>query len=359
MAKYKGMDTQDLMNRFHHPLIRALLRDFCTKESPAYSFPLAYGNFLSGDGGIPAGGSRKMALRMAERFTSLGGRLFLASPAEKLITEGRRVTALRLKDERLIFADWFVPACDAAFTFETLLDPSYEDPVFRDFWSKPGAYPVYGTFQAAVAVDSGEDLVGGDINLDIADLTAEETGMGDRMAVKSYAYEPSFAPAGKQILQILCGGTSQAYDYFKNLYETDKAAYRERKKEIALRLLRRIEERWPGYAGKLSILDVWTPVTYERYCNAYRGYYQACTIGKKAGKKTAPSPFIRGLENVVLAGQWTIPPGGLPGAAAAGKYAIQRIRRPWRFNRINAERTVLMAAGALAALYGIVRNLAL
>lgn len=85
MAKYKGMDTQDLMNRFRHPLIRALLRDFCTKESLAYSFPLAYGNFLGGDGGIPSGGSRKMALRMAERFTDLGGKLFLSSPVAKLI----------------------------------------------------------------------------------------------------------------------------------------------------------------------------------------------------------------------------------------------------------------------------------
>jgi phytoene dehydrogenase-like protein len=183
--------------------------------------------------------------------------------------------------------------------------------------------------------------------------------MEDRMAVKTYAYEPSFAPSGKQILQILCGGKSGAYDYFKELHDSDKAAYRAKKEEIARTLLRRIEERWPGYAGKLSLLDIWTPVTYERYCNAYRGYYQACTIGKRAGRKTAPSPFVRGLANVVLAGQWLSPPGGLPGAAITGRYAIQRIRRKWRFNRINAERTVLMAAGALAALYGIVRNLAL
>lgn len=32
-----------------------------------------------------------------------------------------------------------------------------------------------------------------------------------------------------------------------------------------------------------------------------------------------------GLDNVVLAGQWITPPGGLPGSAAAGKFAVQRI----------------------------------
>ena len=41
------------------------------KESLANSFPMAYGNFISGDGGIPKGGSRAMALRMRKRYEEL------------------------------------------------------------------------------------------------------------------------------------------------------------------------------------------------------------------------------------------------------------------------------------------------
>lgn len=346
MSKYKGMDIADLMTRFKSSLIRRMLRDFCTKESPAYTFPMAYGNFAGGDGGIPIGGSRAMAIRMADKFKSLGGTLYLEKPVAKLNVEDDCVASMTLEDGTAVEADYFVPACDASFTFNALLNPSYEDNAFREFWSKPELYIVYGTFQAAFAVDSPKDFLDGDINLDVSSLRTEDW-MGDRIAVKTYAYESEFAPAGKQVMQMLWGGTDKAYEYFKALYETDKAAYQKKKQEIAENLLKRIEERWPEYEGKLSILDVWTPVTYERYCHAYRGYYQSCVISKHVPKKPKPSPFIKGLKNVVLAGQWLSPPGGVPSAAITGKFAIDRIKRRWRFNRMNFERIALTAAGIL------------
>jgi len=346
MTKYKGMNIEDLMARFNHPLIRCMLRDFCTKESPAYTFPMAYGNFAGGDGGIPIGGSRAVAIRMAEKFKSLGGKLYLGKPVVKMNVEGDCVTSVLLDDGSEATADWFVPACDTAFTFNTLLDPSYQDKTFRDFWSKPDDYHIYGTFQTAFAVDSAEDLLNGDINLDVSSLQTEDW-MSDRIAVKTYSYEPDFAPPGKQIIQILWGGTDKTYEYFKKLYEADKKAYENKKNEIAERLLKRIEERWPEYAGKLSILDVWTPVTYERYCHAYRGYYQSCVVSKHVRKKPKPSPFVKELKNVVLAGQWLSPPGGVPSAAITGKFAIDRIKRRWRFNRINVERIAISVAGIL------------
>ena len=38
---YEGMDTNDLMDKFKHPLIKCLISDFCPKESLANSFPMA------------------------------------------------------------------------------------------------------------------------------------------------------------------------------------------------------------------------------------------------------------------------------------------------------------------------------
>ncbi len=35
--------------------------------------------------------------------------------------------------------------------------------------------------------------------------------------------------------------------------------------------------------------------------------------------------MLSGLDNFIMAGMWTMPPGGLPGAAAAGKFAAQRL----------------------------------
>ena len=128
----------------------------------------------------------------------------------------------------------------------------------------------------------------------------------------------------KQILQVLLPLDVSAYDYWMKLYE-DKEEYDNKKKELAQILMKKIEENYEGYKDKMTILDSWTPVTYKRYCNAYKGYNQAYMITKNSMKNPYPSPFVKGIENVILAGQWLSPPGGLPGAAIQGKFSIQRI----------------------------------
>ena len=66
-------------------------------------------------------------------------------------------------------------------------------------------------------------------------------------------------------------------------------------------------------------------MTYARYCSAYKGFYQAFMISKDSAKLPYPPAYVDGLDNVILAGQWISPPGGLPGAAITGKAAVQRI----------------------------------
>lgn len=328
MKQYEGMDTSDLARKFHHPLLRAVLSDFCTPESMAQSFPMAYGNFVSGDGGIPVGGSRAMAQRMQKTFEDLGGRMYCSSPVRKIHVQNGRAAGMTLENGAEVQADYLIAANDPSYLFSVLLDRSYMDEVFADFYGRPEAYPVYAMFQAALAVDAPEDLLGGDVNLDVSDLRTENW-MNSRMTLKTYAYEPSFAPEGRQIMQILYGGSTEAFDYFREL-NRDPEVYRAKKYEIAQRLVGRIEERYPAYAGKLSILDVWTPLTYERWCNAYRGYNQACVITKHSRKNPYPGAWLKGVDNLVLAGQWLSPPGGLPGAAIQGKYAVQRILKKER-----------------------------
>ncbi len=318
-----GQDTLDLMKRFKHPLIRAMISDFCTKESLAHSFPLAYGNFVSGDGGVPQGGSRAMAQRMTKRFEDLGGKLFTNANVTRVEVRDGRATGIDLADGESVPADYVICACDTSYTFGHLLDESYMDPVLREMYERRDAYPVYGMFQVAYAVDSPVDALGGDVMLDCSTVRFADW-MSSRMSVKSYAYEPSFAPEGKQIVQVLLGMQEAGYYYWRDLYQ-HKGEYLAKKREIAEQLLRIVEERFPAYQGKMGILDIWTPMTYQRYCNAYKGYNQSFMTTKHSRKNAQPSAYIKGIANVILAGQWIMPPGGLPGAAISGKYAVQRI----------------------------------
>jgi phytoene dehydrogenase-like protein len=143
-----------------------------------------------------------------------------------------------------------------------------------------------------------------------------------------------------------------SWNYWKKLGE-DKEAYGAKKRELAGLVQDKIERTWPGYRGKLTLLDAWTPCTYKRYCNAHDGYNQACIIPKEAKEMTAyPSAYIKGLRNVVLAGQWISPPGGIPGACITGKYAAYRVdyleNKAWRIAKRILLRNVLPAAVVLA-----------
>ena len=83
-------------------------------------------------------------------------------------------------------------------------------------------------------------------------------------------------------------------------------------------------EQFPELKGKIRILDVWTPATYDRYCNAYRGAYMSFVITKGAKNVTVPG-CLKGLKNLFIASQWQMGPGGLPTAAAMGKFAAYRV----------------------------------
>lgn len=310
------------MNKFKYPLIKCLISDFCPKESAA-SFPMAYGNFVAGDGGIPKGGSRAMALRMEEKFKSLGGKSYTNKPVKKIIIEDNLAKGIVLENNEEIYGDYIIVSCDMDYTFNDLLDKSYMDPVLKMMYENDKDYLIYGMFQVAYGIDSEEDLLKGEIMLDCSDIKIAPW-MGDRMTIKTYGYEPSFAPENKQILQVLLPLDVSAYDYWMKLYE-DKEEYDNKKKELAQILMKKIEENYEGYKDKMIILDSWTPVTYKRYCNAYKGYNQAFVANKNADAKLYPSPYVKNLDNVILCGQWITPPGGVPGAAITGKFAIQRI----------------------------------
>ena len=76
--------------------------------------------------------------------------------------------------------------------------------------------------------------------------------------------------------------------------------------------------------GDLEYIDAWTPLTYNRYCNAYKGSYMSF-ITTPTGKQIVMKGKLKGIDNLYVAGQWTNAPGGLPVAAASGKFAVQRI----------------------------------
>lgn len=328
MKLYSGMDIEELAERFRHPLIRRAIVDYMPPGYQAYAFIVSYATVTGGNGDIPKGGSLAMALRMAKRYQELGGKLHLNTPVEKVLINGKKAEGILLmadagkSEQKRIEADYVICATDLNHTFTQLVDDSYMPKALRAQFEKREAYPVSSGFHVAFAVEDTVEEIKETNIFSCRPLTVGVT-TADRMSINNYSYEPSFAPAECTVLQSQFIQTEEDYAYWTELAK-DKEAYRKKKEELSAEALARVLEQFPELKGKIRILDAWTPATYDRYCNAYRGAYMSFVITKGAKNVTVPG-CLKGVKNLFIASQWQMGPGGLPTAAAMGKFAAYRV----------------------------------
>jgi phytoene dehydrogenase-like protein len=145
-----------------------------------------------------------------------------------------------------------------------------------------------------------------------------------RMKVKHYCYDPTMAPPSKSAIALVLRSN---YACWKSL-SGEPERYEAEKKEIAIKVIEQLETRFPGITDQVEVVDVATPLTYERYTGNWQGSIMgwlptATTMMMMSGKgmdKTLP-----GLESFYMAGQWSEPMGGLPPAATSGRDVIRTI----------------------------------
>lgn len=324
MKEYGNMDINELAMRFKHPLIRRAIVDYIPRGYQAYAFLVSYATVTGGNGDIPKGGSLAMSLRIAEKYKEYGGEIHTNAGVEKIILNGKKAQGILLQNGKEVDADYVVCACDTDYTFRNLLPEKYMPKGLRKMYVKREKYPVSSGLQIAYAVEGVfSELTGTRV------FACRELKVGNQtvqsMSVQAYDYEPDFAPEGKMILQSNFSQGEDDYQYWESLYQ-DQAAYKARKAEIAEQAMERVITEYPFLDGKIRVLDVWSPMTYTRYCNSYKGAYMSFVTTKQAKSITVPG-VIKGIDNVFLASQWLMGPGGLPTAAAMGRFAAWRIMK--------------------------------
>lgn len=320
MKEYGKISLENFANRFKNPVLRRLFCDYMPKEYTAHSFIVSYATMASGNGEVPKGGSLAMVNRMVEKFKSLGGVLHLACPVKKVLINGKIATGIQLADESFVTADYVISATDTNELFTRLLGEQYMSKKWKKSYSNMEKYPLFSGLQMAFSVDRDFYKETGTLMFDCAPLTVGAVSVS-RMSVKSFEYEPEFAPENKMVLQSNFMQMDADYFWWKNLSKEEYAA---RKAALSKEVTDRILTQFPNLAGHMELLDCWTPLTYERYCNAYHGAYMSF-ITKKDVKPFRVKGCVNGLSNVFIASQWIMAPGGLPVAAAAGRFAVQRI----------------------------------
>lgn len=322
MKEYGSIDLQEMTGRFKHPALKALFTDYMPKEYVASSYLVSYATLISGNGEIPLGGSLAMTNRMVKRFEQLGGKLHCNAPVSRILIKNKKAVGIETADKKAVLADYVISAVDTMEMFEKLIGKEHMDPKWQSCYTDTEKYPLFSAVQAAFMVDQEAYNEKGTI---VFDCSPFETGgkKVDRMSVKSYEYEPEFAPTGKVVLQVNVPQFDKEYLYWKGL---SKEEYENRKKDAVKAIEEQLLMQFPKLKGHMELLDCWTPLTYERYCNAYHGAYMSF-ITKKGVKSFRVKGIVKGVKNLYIASQWIMAPGGLPVAVTAGKFAIWRIAK--------------------------------
>ena len=314
--KYSAMSLIDYASRFKSPALRHLLTSYLPEEHFAESMLYMYGIVSAGDGDIPLGGSVAMAQRMRARYESLGGRVITGKKAERFRMDGKKIEAVELSDGTLLKADAFVAACDPSVTFGRLLPAALHDKFFDTRYSSPDKYPVHSNF--IVFLDIPASCARPD-----TDIVTMDGTVATSYIVKHFAYEKDFAPEGRTVLQIIMDQKATDYDRWEQLYLTDRAGYEASKRDLSARVTQDVCSRLG--ISDYNVLDIVTPHSMHRWCGAYKGSYMAFV-------PTADVPLkyhngrVKGVGNLILAGEWLQSPGGTPCAAVTGKYAADRLR---------------------------------
>lgn len=311
----------EYVKRFKDPLLRQGLSSIIPDWYPASGLIYTLGGMNEGDCGYPLGGSLKFAARMEKKYISLGGKVRYKAKVDKILVEDGKAVGIRMADGSEAKSDYVISAADAHATFFDMMDDKYTPAFYHTLFSNNEKYKTQKCCLVSLGVDADFSEYPRQIST-VLDVPIDGGGMNNEvMTVVHHCYDTVMAPRGKSVLQVVIQGD---YDYWSALYQ-DRTAYLAEKKRLLKDVTQALTKRFPEIEGKIEVTDVATPATYTRYCNAWRGSWMTWPSGCLKELPQYFNGLLDGLDNFIIAGMWTLPPGGLPGASVSGRFAIHRL----------------------------------
>ena len=315
--KYGKHSLYEFASGIQDPFLREALKAvFDLKDFPVIGLMMTLAWMDRKTAGVPIGGSREFSQAIESRYKALGGEIRYRAKVVEILVENNRAVGVKLEDGSEVKADVVVSAADGHATIFDMLKGRFADDRIKEY------YKTLLTFPPIILVSFG-------VGRDLSDQPNSQVWLLDkavkigesgrrRLHVKHFAYDPTLAPQGKTIVQVML---DTDYDYWKKL-AADREKYDAEKKKVAESVIRQLAKRYPGIETQIEMTDVATPMTYHRYTGVWKGAWEGWLLTTKSMsirmKKTLP-----GLENFYMVGQWVEPGGGLPPAAASGRSVIQ------------------------------------
>lgn len=315
---FNKIKMADYVKLFKEPLLRRAFLESIPGDYYANALVMSMAGMNIGDSGYPEGGSRALAKRMEQKYLALGGQVTYKSRVDKVMIENGSAKGIRLQNGEDVLADIVISCADAYATLYKMLDDKYTPEIYRNLFEAPKKHYVPTCSIVFMGVDC--DIKDGWRGLNfLREQPVSLNGQtADSASLLNYAYDKTLAPQGKTVMAAYY---TADFDYWNAL---DKEKYKQEKERLKQDAVDLLVKRYPQASGKIEVTDVVTPMTYVHYCDAWRGAWMSWGDHGKDIPRYFPGE-LEGLKGFLLAGMWTLPPGGLPGAAASGRFAAQRI----------------------------------
>ncbi|MCL2763339.1 MAG: NAD(P)/FAD-dependent oxidoreductase [Treponema sp.] len=310
LSKYSA---KEYAAAFKHPGIRKALGEFVVYEQFS-SLSLLHTMACFMDSGVyPKGGSLELGKRMEQKIKALGGRILFNTKVDSVLFDGKTARGITVQGEHIPF-DAVIVTQDL-LTVQSLLGSQPKDKWIQAAQHDP---PVQTTFASIGVREDLRDMpyafaLDGDIHVGGIPY--------DCITLTNYAEHTSYAPPG--CTSLTCSFTGDSYAYWKALKEN--GTYEEHKQQLADELKRIIEKNMPRLQDKIAVIDIATPLTYERYTGSYKGAWM--TVLLKSSKPSLPRSISAAYKRLYFAGFRTRAPGGLPIALLSGYKAAQYVCR--------------------------------
>ncbi len=256
-----------------------------------------------------------MMERMANTFTGMGGKIRYNTKVDRVVVKDGKAVGVNVCGED-VPADAVIVTQETLAAAERLFDTPPKDEWLAELKrkTKPAAcclvsIGVRTTISEIPSFAPPEPIRCGGFTYPV-------------LGFNNYCGYPGYAPEGSMALTVFFGGDS--YDFWKKAREEGR--YEEEKQAVGDQVVRALCGRYPQTEGKVEVVDVATPLTYERYTGASRGSWMSI-LGK--GEKSAKSypGTLRDVKGVYFAGHRLMSPGGLPVALFTGRAAAQMVCR--------------------------------
>jgi phytoene dehydrogenase-like protein len=317
MRRFTRLSVEEYASAFKHPGIRALLTDCVVpKEFGSMSLLVTLATFAK-DGAFPEGGSLGIVKRMTDKYISLGGKLQLKTKVENILVENNKAYGV-VANGNITKADAVVVTQDTLSAVDKLFSTPPADHWVEEM--KQNTKPQICTFVSIGVRSDLSDLphlMAFPLDKPIISGGKEYNTLG----FTNYAAHKEYSPEGCTALTIALLGDT--YDYW--VKSKANGCYEKDKKEVADQIVNALVSKLPRLENTVEVMDVATPLTYERYTGSYKGSWMS--IMQKGDKMSSYPCKCADIDNVFFAGQRTQPPGGLPVAVYSGRKAAQLLCR--------------------------------